>query len=159
MKEFKTKSLKGLDDLNDKKYSIQHLSAIEGARISGKIIGREHVESGHLKNISSKGGKTVTKAKLDKILELNKSKRKLSDDDVISMKELYRNDISIGFPELAEIYDVDNVTIHNIMNNIVYVGIGGSVKIRQPKKTCPHCNIQTTKGNYKRWHGDKCKQK
>ena len=34
MKEFKEKKLKGLDDLNDKKYSIQRLSATEAARVS-----------------------------------------------------------------------------------------------------------------------------
>ena len=25
------------------------------------------------------------------------------------------------------------------------------------KTTCPYCNKTTTKGNYRRWHGDKCK--
>jgi hypothetical protein len=35
-------------------------------------------------------------------------------------------------------------------------------KIRQgvlnmPLYTCEHCAKTTTKGNYKRWHGDKCK--
>lgn len=27
------------------------------------------------------------------------------------------------------------------------------------KHTCPHCNISTTGGNLKRWHGDNCKLK
>lgn len=27
----------------------------------------------------------------------------------------------------------------------------------QTRHTCPHCNILTTAGNYKRWHGDNCK--
>lgn len=26
------------------------------------------------------------------------------------------------------------------------------------KKTCPHCNTQTSPGNYTRWHGDNCRQ-
>lgn len=159
MKEFKQKKLKGLDDLNDKKYSIQRLSATEAAKVSGAEIGRRMVESGHLKKISSKGGKTVTKKKLDKILDLNKSKRLFTEQDIIEMKELYRNDISVGFGTLAKMYDVDKVTIHNIMNNKIYVDIGGTVTIRQSKPTCPHCGKQTTEGNYVRWHGDNCKNK
>lgn len=87
------------------------------------------------------------------------TKRKMSHEEIVEMKQLYKNDISVGFPELSEKYGVDVVTIHNIMNNKTYVGIGGDVVIRQPKGTCPHCGMIATKTNITRFHGDKCKKK
>jgi hypothetical protein len=87
------------------------------------------------------------------------TKRKMSDEDIIEMKKLYRTDITIGFPELAKIYGVDKVTIHNIMHGLIYVGIGGDVEIRAPKGICPHCGMITVKTNISRFHGDKCKSK
>lgn len=29
--------------------------------------------------------------------------------------------------------------------------------MEEGKSTCPHCGKRTTKGNYRQWHGDKCK--
>lgn len=29
--------------------------------------------------------------------------------------------------------------------------------MKNGETTCPHCNVRTNKGNYKRWHGDNCK--
>jgi hypothetical protein len=50
-------------------------------------------------------------------------------------------------------------------HHIIPKSLGGSnrkEKIRQsvlnlPLHTCEHCDITTTKGNYRRWHGDNCK--
>ena len=106
------------------------------------------------------GGHTVTNTRRERILEHNKEKRALTDEQVIEAKELYRNDISIGFPELAEKYNVDVVTIHNMMNGKTYQDVGGSVTIRQPRMTCPHCDAPPMiKTNFTRFHGDKCKKK
>jgi len=150
MKEFKSKPIIGLDNLDDGP-TLKQVIAYEN--------GINNKKSGHLKEISSKGGKTVTKTKLDKILKLNKSKRLFTDKDIIEMKQLYRNDISVGFGTLSKMYNVDKVTIHNIMHNKIYKDIGGSVTIRQSKPTCPHCGKQTNESNFVRWHGDSCKYK
>lgn len=126
----------------------------------GEKIGKECVESGRQPIISIKGGQTMTEKKTKRLLEHNKQKRHLTDEQVIEAKELYRNDISIGFPELAEKYNVDTVTIHNMMHGKTYEGIGGSVTIRQPRVTCPHCDAPPMiKANFTRFHGDKCKKK
>jgi hypothetical protein len=46
MKEFKSKPLKGLEDLGDKKYSITRLANSEGGKISGTYRGNLAVERG-----------------------------------------------------------------------------------------------------------------
>ena len=123
----------------------------------GKKIGDECVESGRIVEVSRKGGQTVTPKKKERILEHNKAKRHLTDEQVIEMKEIYRNDVSVGFPELAEKYGVDVVTIHNIMNGKTYQGIGGDVVVRIPLLKCPHCpEPPMIKTNFERFHGDKC---
>jgi len=160
-----SKIQKLLDEFNNspiakyyEKYGDKKASQYVEQGFRARISGRNHVSSGHLKKISSKGGSTVTFTKLNKILKLNKSKRLLVDEQVIEMKHIYRSDISIGFPELAQKYNVDKVTIHNIMHGKIYIGIGGDVEIRIPKATCPHCRMVAVKGNITRFHGDKCKK-
>jgi hypothetical protein len=117
------------------------------------------VLSGHLKKISKLGGKKLTSKKLNKILKLNNSKRLFTENEVKEMKELYRTDITIGLPELAEKYNVDKVTIHNIMHNKIYVDIGGTVEIRQPKGKCIYCGKEASKTNISRFHNENCKNK
>jgi hypothetical protein len=94
----------------------------------------------------------------ERVAQSNSLKRTLTDEQIIEMKKIYRNDISIGYPELAKKYGVDVVTIHNIMHGLIYQGIGGDVEIRTPKSTCPHCGMVAIKSNIIRFHGDKCKQ-
>lgn len=94
-----------------------------------------------------------------RVAETNALKRKLTEEDIVEMKNIYRTDISVGFPDLSKKYGVDVVTIHNIMHGLIYEGIGGDVVIRQPKGTCPHCGMIATKTNISRFHGDKCKKK
>lgn len=86
--------------------------------------------------------------------KLNKRKRTLSEKDIIDMKDMYRNNPWVGFPELASMYNVDKVTIHNIMHGLIYKGIGGEVTIRQPKVMCPKCTHKgwMSKGNLTKWH-------
>ena len=123
-----------------------------------KKLGDECLESGRQLTNSIKGGQTMTPKKKERILEHNKAKRKLTDEQIIEMKEIYRKDVSVGFPELAEKYRVDKVAIHSIMHGKTYVGIGGDVEIRTPKGTCPHCGMVATKTNISRFHGDNCKK-
>jgi hypothetical protein len=128
---------------------------------SGRRNGLNNVISGHLQKLgkSGIGGKTVTKKKLDKIHDLNKTKRKLTDEEVIEMKELYRNDITIGMDELSIKYGIDKVAVHWILNNKTYKDIGGTVTIRPAQLICEICGTHTNKSNYVRWHGEKCRNK
>jgi hypothetical protein len=123
--------------------------------------GLKNVETGHIQRLgkSGIGGRTVTQKKLDKIYELNKTKRKLTDEEVIEMKELYRNDITIGMDELAIKYSIDKVAVHGILNNKTYKDIGGTVTIRPAQLICERCGTHTNKSNYVRWHGEKCRNK
>lgn len=34
-----------------------------------------------------------------------------------------------------------------------------ALKLKKPKKLCPHCNQEVAVNGYARWHGDKCKSK
>ena len=136
MKEFKEKPLIGLEHLGDLKYSLHSINNREKLSNAKKSDNwKSHVSN------------------------LNNSKRLFSVDDIIEMKELYRNDISVGFGTLAKMYRVDKVTIHNIMHNKIYKDIGGSVTIRQSIITCNYCGKQSNESNYVRWHGDNCKNK
>lgn len=148
------------DEGLEQRYFARQSRDKEKTRKHYKELGNECVRSGRHKEVSSKGGRTVTDYKREVILNNNKKKRALTDEDVINMKELYRTDITIGFAELADMYGVNKVVIHNIMNGLTYVGIGGEVTIRQPKKTCEHCPAPPmSPANYKRHHGDNCKHK
>ena len=45
-------------------------------------------------------------------------------------------------------------------HHIIPKSLGGSNKqtnLNMPLHTCEHCNFSTTKGNYRRWHGGRCK--
>lgn len=161
------KILDGYAEFNDNELSDEALEQRYWARESkDKEKTREHfkklgdacVRSGRIIEVSRKGGSTVTEKKLEVIKETNKLKRILTDEQIIEMKNIYRTDISVGFPDLSKKYGVDGATIHNIMHGLIYEGIGGDVVIRQPKGTCPHCGMIATKTNISRFHGDKCKR-
>lgn len=110
--------------------------------------------------VGASGGNADSTLRSERRKQFNSSKRTMSDEDIINMKELYRSDISLGFPDLAKMYKVDTVTIHNIMHGLIYSEIGGEVEIRKPKKTCEHCPAPPmSPANYKRFHGDNCKHK
>ena len=143
------------EDGTTRKFSEK--SSKENRQAHFKKLGDVNVKSGHLKNISPLGGRTVTPKKLESIRKSAEERRMFSNEEIIEMKDIYRNDISIGFPELAEKYECSVANIHLIMNGEIYQGIGGDVIIRVPKIKCPHCNKLQNKTNYKRWHGDKCK--
>lgn len=130
----------------------------EKTRAHYKKLGDECVSSGRIYEVSSLGGKTVTPKKLKKILELNKTKRELTDEQVLEMKELYKNDLTIGLPELAEKYGVSGGAISMVLRGETYSEVGEHLELRQPLIKCPYCKDLQTKGNYTRWHGEKCKK-
>ena len=129
----------------------------ETGHIKEWMIDRNLRLQGMAKDARAAGNNSTTRK--ERVKQSNSRKRKLSIRQIREMKDLYRNDISIGFPELAEKYGVDKVTIYNIMHGLVYEGIGGDVVIRTPLHTCPHCGTTTIKTNITRFHGDKCKLK
>ena len=148
------------DEAIEQRYWARESKDKEKTRQHYKTLGDECVRTGRIVEVSRKGGKTVTDKKKERILEHNKAKRALTDEQVIEMKEIYRNDISVGFPELAKMYGVDSVTIHNIMNGKTYQGVGGDVVVRTPLYKCPYCDKPPmTKTNLERWHGNECKKK
>jgi hypothetical protein len=58
MKEFKSKSLIGLDDLADEKYSLSSISKKENIKVAlqhSKLQGKKNAESGHMKSIQKIG--------------------------------------------------------------------------------------------------------
>jgi len=124
-----------------------------------KKLGDRNVELGVLPERAVKGGKTVTPKKLKVIKETNKMKRELTDEQVLEMKELYKNDISIDLPFLAEKYGVCTGTIKYALEGKNYSDVGEPVKIRPALFKCEHCDIMANKTNTERWHGDNCKLK
>lgn len=125
-----------------------------------KKLGKECVESGRIVEVSRKGGQTVTEKKLETIRTKAKERRKFTDEQVLEMKELYKNDITIDFPFLAEKYDCSIAQMSLIMNGHQYSDVGDKVQIRPALFKCPHCDIPPmTKSNLTKHHGDKCKLK
>lgn len=87
------------------------------------------------------------------------STRKFSVDEVLCIREEYKNNTDLSAVQLAKKYNVNTFTITNLLDGRKYGEVPGAVKLRKDLKQCPHCGISTNFGNYKRWHGDNCKQK
>lgn len=124
-----------------------------------KKLGDKNAESGHMKNIAPLGGKTVTPKKLETIQRTGKERRTLTDEQVLEMKEIYKNDLTIGLSELSDKYGMSRSMILMILTNEQYSDVGEPVDIREPLIKCEHCKDPQTKGNYERWHGEKCNLK
>jgi len=132
----------------------------ENLRKNGKKQGDECVASGRQQVMSVKGGQTVTKKKIDTIRRVAKERRQYSDEQILEMKELYKNNISIGFVELAEEYGCSIAQISLIMSGEQYGDVGEKVEVRPSLLKCPNCHsAPMIKSNLTRFHGDKCKLK
>ena len=59
MKEFKTKPLKGLEDLGDERYSLSNIAKRQNGTIAASKVnneqGKKNAKSGHMKSIQSLG--------------------------------------------------------------------------------------------------------
>jgi|688.fasta_scaffold259209_1 hypothetical protein len=131
----------------------------ENLKKNGKKQGDECVKSGRQLTNSIKGGKTVTKKKIDTIRRVAKERRQFTDKQVLEMKELYKNDITIDFPFLAGKYGCSIALISLIMNGHQYSDVGEPVEIRPALFKCPYCDKPPmVKSNFNRSHGDKCKK-
>ena len=148
-------------DFENSNYNKLHKSTSnQQKRLHFKKLGDECVSSGRQPIISVLGGKTVTPKKLETIRRTAKERRTFTDDQIIEMKELYTNDITIDFRYLAEKYGCSIGNIHLIMHGEIYSDVGEPVKIRPALFKCPHCDKSPMiKSNLSRFHGDNCKQK
>ena len=151
--------IKGLEDGDLSKFSLKKLNGIE--------LGNNNKNSGHLKNISSKGA-IARYEKYGNPAEGKYGKPILQYDlDGNFIKEW------VGAFIAAEFYGVGNVQITDVVNgrgestlgfmwkkkigNKIPKKIISLYELQNPK--CPHCKKIISKGMYKRWHGDNCKQK
>jgi hypothetical protein len=148
------------DEALEQRHNARANKDKEKTRQHFKALGDACVRTGRIVEVSRKGGQTVTEKKLETIRRTAKERRQFSDEQILEMKELYKNDISIGFGDLAEQYGCSIAQISFIMNGEQYGDVGEKIEIRQPLFKCPHCDKpHMTKSNYKRFHGDKCKSK
>jgi predicted DNA-binding protein YlxM (UPF0122 family) len=131
----------------------------ETTRAHYKKLGDRNVELGVMVERGINGGKSRSPKKIKKLLELNKTKRELTDEQVLQMKELYKNDLTIGLPELAEKYGVSGGAIRMALTGETYSEVGEHLELREPLIKCTHCKELQTKGNYTRWHGEACNLK
>ena len=151
--------IKGLEDGDLSKFSLKKLNGIE--------LGNNNKKSGHLKNISSKGAV----ARYEKYG--NPAEGKYG-------KPILQYDLNGKFIKewkgaflAAQHYGVENIVISDVVGGRRDSAVGFMWKkktseffekqiqswyeIQNP--TCPHCKKIVSKGMYKRWHGDNCKQK
>lgn len=132
----------------------------DNVRKNAKKQGDECVASGRQPIMSVKGGQTVTEKKLETIRRVAKERRQYSDEQILEMKELYKNDTTIGFAELAEQYGCSISQISFIMSGEQYGDVGEKVEVRPSLSKCPNCDSPPMiKSNLTRFHGDKCKLK
>ena len=87
------------------------------------------------------------------------STRKLTAEQVILIRELYKNNISLTAADLARQFNVSLFTMTDVIRGNKYSEIPGGMEIRSAKITCPHCGTQASTTNFKRWHGDNCRKK
>ena len=154
MKEFKSKPVKGLTDLNDSKHSLRTVQA--------QINGRNNVKSGHLQSISKKGGKTqgnnnVSSGHLDKLNKsLTSEMRSKNGTTKIPLDIILEAQINETSPsKVAKKIGISPVTYRKLCK-----GYGIYKPYVVPKFDCIHCGKKNIdNGNYHKSHGDKCKQK
>ena len=128
------------------------LSKIKSRSISGNknpMFGKKHTQETKDKMSKSKNGKIVTATTRQKISEALTGKKK-SEAHISSMISAW-----------------DRTRLERSGNNHPMIIHGGhseetKEKIRQivlkmEKHNCPHCGLDFSLGNFRRWHGDKCK--
>ena len=127
--------IKGLKDLDDKRYSMEQLNRIEN--------GNNAVLSGQLKSITSKGGKAIGKIHYK------------NGTGLFGMSDKDKNKSQINGGKVAGKLAVERGTVSK----------AGKISAKSPKHAnnvkikCEHCGFETSLPLYKRWHGDKCKLK
>jgi DNA-binding transcriptional regulator YiaG len=91
------------------------------------------------------------------------STRKFTAEQVISIRNRYKNNPEMSAGRLAREYNVSIYTMSNLIDGRKYSEIPGAVPIREKQtKQCPHCGKVISGaglGNYHRWHGDNCKSR
>ena len=95
----------------------------------------------------------------DGIMKPQPKKIHFTVEQVLEIKKIYNEDISITARDISEQYNINQGVINNLLSNkeiYNHPKYGPPVSIRsKPTITCPHCG--KTSSNYKRWHGDRCK--
>jgi len=127
--------IKGLKDLNDKRYSMEQLNRIEN--------GNNAVISGQLKSISSKGGKA------------GGNKNYKNGTGLFGMSEKKKKQTVINGGKAAGKLAVENGTV-------IKAGKISAKSKKHPNNTlekCIHCGYKTTLPLIRRWHNDNCKHK
>lgn len=150
---------KSIEQIIGAKDGILERTTHEQRKAHFKKLGDECVESGRQLTNSIKGGKTVTEKKIETIRRVAKERRQFTDEQVLEMKELYKNNITIDFPFLAEKYGCSVAQISLIMNGHQYADVGEKAQIRPALFKCPYCpKPPMVKSNLIRFHGDNCKK-
>jgi hypothetical protein len=127
--------IKGLKDLNDKRYSMEQLNRIEN--------GKNAVISGQLKSTSSKGGKVAG------------NKNYKNGVGLFGMSDEKKKQTAINGGKVAGELAVENGTVIK----------AGKISAKSPKhpnntlEKCIHCGFKTTLPLIRRWHNDNCKHK
>lgn len=87
--------------------------------------------------------------------------RKVSKEQVIEARNLYRNDTTLSAADLAKKYKVSVQTMVEVLTGRTkYREIPNPVDISERKYICEYCGLETSiKANYVRWHGNNCKHK
>lgn len=146
MKEFKQKPLKGLEDLNDKKYSIDTLARVDS------------INQNRTKESCSKGGKIGKGGQKAKELKLGFHSFTKEERSEIGKKV----GAIIGprsYKEGFGMYGLSDERKKEIAID------GGKKSAKSPKHPnnvkviCEHCSFETSLPLYKRWHGNNCKHK
>jgi hypothetical protein len=127
--------IKGLKDLNDKKYSMEQLNRIEN--------GKNAVLTGQQKEAAIEGGKVMG------------NKHYKNGTGLFGMSDMKKKQTAINGGKIAGKLAVEKGTVSK----------AGKISAKSKKHpnnikvTCEHCGFKTSLPLYKRWHGDNCKQK
>lgn len=87
------------------------------------------------------------------------STRKFTEEQVIALREEYKNDVDITCKMLADRENVSVATITFILDGRRYGELPGIVEVRKASKKCKYCGKRMTVNNHNRWHGEHCKKK
>jgi hypothetical protein len=145
---------------------LEHTTGFTGAFLDMKnqfpgftiqLVGRKNIQKNSI----------FPKCKWTKIadtsMKIKPKKVHLTIEQVLEIKENYKKDITMSASSISNNYNVHLVAINNMLSNKdVYNDpkFGPPVEVRShPIHTCPHCSKQVGGSNFKRWHGDNCKNK
>jgi len=92
--------------------------------------------------------------------KVSRKQSKLSKEDILEMKKVYKKDKSLSCRELGEMYSISTQAAIQYLSNSKKVNFGPPVEIRKLSiTTCEHCGRTIkSESNFKRWHGDNCKK-